>query len=367
MKSMQLATPALLLILIVGYGIFTIGLAQENLPDTTIKLPDTSTVASSDTVRVTLPDTNSWRICVGQIFKENGDPINLFVADLLERLAAQTGAGKAVTREEFVQLLQQMEDDTVYTSQLIKYATPISKKIQDVAHASYASKVMKPAKYQAGIEFYRQHQAIFESAAKNFGVLPKDILGILMWESALGKYTGKYRIFNVFLGQILFLEPAEQIALHRLKIAGDSVALAPPDQKARFNRLRSGAVKNAAVLVRVAKETGANPFAQLGSWGGAIGYVQFMPASLRFAVDADSNGVINLTDWPDAIHSVANYLQQSGYGKTPSRRKRAIFAYNRLDSYVNGVMNYADSTWNRFEKEMQKTDSFATDSTTTRP
>lgn len=366
MKTTRLVIPALQLML-VGCGIFSLGLAQVNISDTTTKPPDTTTVQLPDTVTVTLPDTSAWRIRIEQIFNENGEPANPFVADLLQRLAAETGPGKPVSREEFVQLLQRIDDDTVYTSQIIKYATPISKKIQDGAHASYASKVMKPAKYQAGIDFYRQHQGIFESAAKNFGVLPKDILGILMWESALGKYTGKYRIFNVFLGQILFLEQAEQVALHRLKIAGDSVALAPPDQTARFNRLRSGAVKNAAVLVRVTKETGANPFSQLGSWGGAIGYVQFMPASLRFAVDADSNGVINLTDWPDAIHSVANYLQQSGYAKTPSRRKRAILAYNRLDSYANGVMNYADSTWYHYEKKVPKTDSTATDSTTTRP
>jgi membrane-bound lytic murein transglycosylase B len=318
---------------------------------------------------VQLSDTSTWRIGLENIFNANAEPANPFIADLLERLAARTGPGKPVTRDEFVQLLLQMEDNQIYTSQLIKYATPVSKKIQDEAHVNYAAKLMKPEKFQAGVEFLRQHQALFQSAQKKFTVPPKDILGILMWESALGKYTGKYRIFNVFLGLILYLEQAEQLALEQLKLAGDSVALAPPNQDARFNRLRSNAVKNAAVLLRMTKNTEADPLAQLGSWGGAIGYVQFMPASLRFAVDADSNGVINLTDWPDAIHSVANYLQQAGYGNSPASRKRAIFAYNRLDSYVNGVMNYADSTWNRFEKEMSLPDSAATpvDSTTAKP
>src|SRR3546814_11873743 len=52
-----------------------------------------------------------------------------------------------------------------------------------------------------------------------------------------------------------------------------------------------------------------------GSYAGAIGLPQFMPGSLiRFAVDGDGDGVINVrASSADAIASVANYLRQHGW------------------------------------------------------
>lgn len=298
-----------------------------------------------------VPDTSRWRIDPGFVFTKMNEPANPYIADLLKRLEAQSGPGKPVSRDEFMQLLRQMEDDKVYISQLIKYATPVSKKIQDDAHESYASRLMRPEKISAGVEFLRTHQRLFEEAHEIYKIEPRDILGILMWESALGKYTGKYRIFNVFMGEILFLDQAEKVALHQIRSACDSVDTVFQNQAYRLNRIRRNAVKNLAVLLRVTKEKQTNPLTQLGSWGGAIGYVQFMPASLRLAVDGDGDGEINLTTWPDAIHSVANYLRKSGYRKNRQGRRRAIFAYNHLDSYVNGVINYADAAWKQFKDE----------------
>jgi membrane-bound lytic murein transglycosylase B len=46
-----------------------------------------------------------------------------------------------------------------------------------------------------------------------------------------------------------------------------------------------------------------------GSWAGAFGIPQFLPSSfLKFAVDGNGDGVIDLFDMEDAIYSVGNYL-----------------------------------------------------------
>jgi membrane-bound lytic murein transglycosylase B len=74
-----------------------------------------------------------------------------------------------------------------------------------------------------------------------------------------------------------------------------------------------------------------------------MGYVQFMPSSMQFAVDGNNDGIIDLGTWPDAIHSAANFLHANGYRATDKGRRRAIHAYNPLDSYVHGVIQYADS------------------------
>ncbi|MDP2788063.1 MAG: lytic murein transglycosylase [Pseudomonadota bacterium] len=52
-----------------------------------------------------------------------------------------------------------------------------------------------------------------------------------------------------------------------------------------------------------------------GSWAGAMGQMQFMPSTfLRYAIDADGDGRKDI--WhslPDAFHSAAHYLRQSGW------------------------------------------------------
>lgn len=52
-----------------------------------------------------------------------------------------------------------------------------------------------------------------------------------------------------------------------------------------------------------------------GSWAGAMGQCQFMPSAfLRFAVDADGNGRIDLwNSIPDVLASTANYLAKAGW------------------------------------------------------
>jgi len=53
----------------------------------------------------------------------------------------------------------------------------------------------------------------------------------------------------------------------------------------------------------------------LGSWAGAMGQTQFMPSSfLTYAVDFDGDGRADIwTSVPDALASIANYLQKYGW------------------------------------------------------
>ena len=154
------------------------------------------------------------------------------------------------------------------------------------------------------------------------------------------------------MAQILFIDSAQKFALNKLikKEGVDPFAdssFRAQEQK-RLSHRKSYAVDGLAALLRYCKEKGMDPLDQKGSWGGAIGYVQFMPFNLHYAVDADSNGVIDLKGWPDAIYSAANYLKVKGnYSKDEKGRREAIFQYNHSDEYVNGVILYSDEIHKR--------------------
>ena len=75
------------------------------------------------------------------------------------------------------------------------------------------------------------------------------------------------------------------------------------------------------------------------SSAGAVGWMQFMPSTwLRWGVDANGDGVADPANPADAIFSAARYLAAAG-GQTDLRR--AVFAYNHADWYVNEVLGLA--------------------------
>jgi murein DD-endopeptidase MepM/ murein hydrolase activator NlpD len=72
------------------------------------------------------------------------------------------------------------------------------------------------------------------------------------------------------------------------------------------------------------------------STAGALGWMQFMPSTWRqYGVDANKDGAKDPYNPVDAIFAAARYLKAAGYAQDP---RRAIFAYNHADWYVDSVM-----------------------------
>jgi hypothetical protein len=72
------------------------------------------------------------------------------------------------------------------------------------------------------------------------------------------------------------------------------------------------------------------------SYAGALGWMQFMPASWRaYGVDANKDGVKDPYNPVDAIFAAARYLDAAGYSNDV---REAIFAYNHADWYVDSVL-----------------------------
>jgi membrane-bound lytic murein transglycosylase B len=259
--------------------------------------------------------------------------------EIVARLSAPTDEeGAMVSADELRAILDDARTREVYRPELYKYATPKSVKIQNNEHKSFLRVFMRKEKLEKGAAFISKHKDELARAQARFGVKREDVVSILMWESNLGETTGKYLVVNTYIGEILFLD--EVFAEIEKKDGVMSPAAARDQHLKRLERLKENAAKFLVALLRSAKSKHVDPLEIRGSWAGAIGFPQFMPTSMRFAVDGDGDGRIDLYTFPDAIFSIASYLEAHGYKKD---RSAAIYEYNSDNEYVRGVEAYADA------------------------
>lgn len=86
-------------------------------------------------------------------------------------------------------------------------------------------------------------------------------------------------------------------------------------------------------------ETDFGRLNEVTSYAGAIGWMQFMPATWdMYATDGDGDGKSDPYNPKDAIHAAAKYLQAAG---APGDWYDAIWAYNHADWYVQDVLDKA--------------------------
>lgn len=299
-----------------------------------IKAGEASVVEEQEKHLLDKPDFSRWSINSEALFGPNvSENVRHSLDILLSKLGEQaTTIEKKLSREEFISLCDDPRAENVYLDELLKIASPESKKKQSAQHKSWVDHFLKRDKVEAGKNFLREHAELLERAKQLYGVEPEDIVSILMWESLLGKITGKYRIFNTYISQIAYVREAEKFSEGY-----------KPGNKAnsqRLDKLINRASDNLSSFLRLCKAKGQDPLDITGSWAGAIGFAQFMPKSFQFAVDGDGDGAIDLFAFPDSVVSIANYLVQNGY-KTD--RKKSIYAYNPEKEYVRGVELYADA------------------------
>ena len=94
-----------------------------------------------------------------------------------------------------------------------------------------------------------------------------------------------------------------------------------------------------AAINRVETNLGRNTHV---SSAGAVGWMQFLPSTWRrWGVDASGDGVADPYDPQDAIFSAARYLDAAR--GTRGDIRRAVFAYNHANWYVNEVLKIAAS------------------------
>jgi membrane-bound lytic murein transglycosylase B len=258
---------------------------------------------------------------------------------LVKELTAKTGgAGETpLTAEEAEALFDDPRAQLVYGDKTVSIVAPSMVTRHRQEHLDLMKLFLKAERVEAGKAFRSQYAEKLEATEKKTGVDRDVIIGILMWESKLGTITGDYRAFNVFTSQAFFIDEASAVALSS---ADEKKKASPAAQAKRVESIRNRARANLLALLRQCKTRGIDALEVKGSWAGALGFPQFMPASLRWADDGNGDGQIDLFNMEDSIASIGRYLQAHGFKED---RTKAVWGYNHEDAYVQGVLAFADA------------------------
>ncbi|MGI6395240.1 MAG: lytic murein transglycosylase [bacterium] len=249
---------------------------------------------------------------------------------------------KHYKKEELIELLEKKEvkEIDVATDKNLRFIlSPKSVKRQAQKHTDYTSKLVNDETVKKGVDFFAKYNKVLEEVYKKTKVHPADIIAILNWESKLGEITGNQQVIKIFIGQYFFAEKYNEI-LTKEGAYEEKDAMSKSDAAKRIERLKRNALNNLSALLIQAKTKNFDPAKVFGSWAGAIGYPQFMPASMCFAADGNSDGIIDLFVMEDAIASVANYLKENGYHS--KGREHSFKRYNPDRIYAKGVKLYGD-------------------------
>jgi len=151
---------------------------------------------------------------------------------------------------------------------------------------AYRDHFLTAERIDAGVAFWTEHRDDVAKVAKDTGVAPHVIIGILGAETYFGRITGKYRVVDAL----------------------STLAFDYPPRASYFR----GELEQFLLLANDEKLDIASV---QGSYAGAMGGGQFMPSSYRaYAVDGDGDGRRDLWgSWDDVIASIANYLAKHGW------------------------------------------------------
>jgi membrane-bound lytic murein transglycosylase B len=162
----------------------------------------------------------------------------------------------------------------------------------------YRSRFIEPRRFAAGQQFWKKHQVFIQKTSDKTGIPGEIIVSIIGVETIYGRNMGSFSVRDTLL-TLGFSYPET------------------PNKKTR-ETLFKNQLEDLVVLCWKENSKAVafkKCLTQSGSYAGAIGLPQFMPGSiLRFAVDGDQDGKIDLRNSPeDAIASVANFLKEHGW------------------------------------------------------
>jgi len=168
----------------------------------------------------------------------------------------------------------------------------------------YFNRAVSETRIKNGKKRYRKHKTLLDEVTQKYGVPGRYLVAFWGLETNYGNYTGNLPI----------IESLATLA---------------------FDPRRSGYFRQELLSALTILDRGHVSLKQMkGSWAGAMGQCQFMPSNyLKYAVDGDGDGIINLWDsLPDVMHSAGNFLNHLGWqtgqkwGREVSLPKRFNYA-----------------------------------------
>lgn len=190
----------------------------------------------------------------------------------------------------------------------------------------------------SALAFMERNADALSAIADAYGVDAETIMGILLMETALGLTLGNDPALRS-LGAMAATADIERLGSRGNK--GQAARVSAGRLSATLKNKSSWAYEELKALLRYADSVGTQVWTIPGSHYGAVGLCQFMPSNIdRFGADGDGDGVIDPFSVPDALYSVASYLEANGWrGAKSERGKHAVvMTYNQDSFYASGVL-----------------------------
>lgn len=190
--------------------------------------------------------------------------------------------------------------------------------------------------------YLEANRALLTQIQEGFNVPSEILTAILLIETDLGNFTGRYKAFNI-LASMALADSIEKVAP---LLPADTLTGMDRDWLANKLAEKSRwAYNELKALLEYARRNQMDPVGIQSSIFGAIGICQFMPSNaLKFGIDFNKDGRIDLFSTKDALASMANYL--SGYGWKPGldrvAQEQVIYQYNHSIPYVKAVLGVAE-------------------------
>lgn len=192
--------------------------------------------------------------------------------------------------------------------------------------------------------FVVKHEKIFQKARKEYGVPPEIIGAILMIETRLGAFQGRYNVMNV-LATLASTRGALGVKDVRSWLDKQKQMLYPETRlKKWLNRKNAWAFRELRAAIVYAKKNKLDVRRLKGSFAAALGIPQFLPSNaLVLGVDGNKDGKVLLHHLDDAVMSAAKYLKHHGWrpGLCDASREAVIRRYNNSRPYAQAVLKLA--------------------------
>ena len=208
-------------------------------------------------------------------------------------------------------------------------------------------------KYYEIEDFLQTYKKDLKRAEKLYKVEKETITAILLIETRLGKIVGKHSVFNI-LSSLAMADQPPSLELIKNYINANFNDLDHHSRQKLITDYHERAIRKAEMaraefvsLIKLWQQAQLEILEIPGSRAGAFGYPQFMPSSLlRYGIDGDNDGKVDLYNYHDAIMSVANYLHAKGWGTEIDSQYKALLRYNYSQVYADDVIAIANSIKN---------------------
>lgn len=253
----------------------------------------------------------------------------------VEKELTRMGLSKAYVAESMKYYEPQSFDSTV-TLNLLGFLRPAGEHMNRV----------NPEAVRETQSFVRDNQKSFDKAEQKYGV-PANVISALLWiETRHGDNMGKFHINSVYLHLLQANQKRNRVLL--TKLAFEKNKKEQRFTKKELRKLMAERTKKKSnwareqilAMAAIRKKKHLDITSLRGSYAGAFGLSQFIPSSyLEYAKPSKAGTVAKLTEAPDAIMSVANYLHRSGWkNANPDSHVEALMKYNNSRDYADSIL-----------------------------